>query len=31
MISSNPVVTAMAACFGLRPVAKAFGAGSSMT
>ena len=31
IFSSSPVVTAMAACFGLRPVAKAFGAGSSMT
>src|SRR6266496_271676 len=31
MISSRPVVTASAECFGLRPVANAFGAGSSTT
>ncbi len=30
IIPSSPVVTAIAACRGLRPVAKAFGAGSSM-
>ena len=30
IFSSRPVVTATAACFGLRPVAKAFGAWSSM-
>ncbi len=29
IFSSRPVVTAMAACWGLRPVAKALGAGSS--
>src|SRR6056297_2939187 len=31
IFSSRPVVTAMAAWFGLRPVANALGAGSSMT
>ena len=31
MMASNPVVTVMAACFGLRPVAKALGARSSTT
>jgi hypothetical protein len=30
-LSSSPVVTATLACFGSRPVAKAFGAESSMT
>ena len=31
MICSRPCVAATAACFGLRPVAKALGEGSGMT
>src|ERR687897_499235 len=31
IFSSKPVVTAIAACLGSRPVANAFGAGSSIT